>query len=152
MKSGVVLSTLLHGAVLTWGLWSLSAPEPLQMAPVESLPVDLVPIEEFSQSMIGAKDAPVTETPAPNLTETPETLPMPAENVGDNETHRLMLRLGHAHGTLLSVLNIAFAASLARLSLPAIARTLASRCLTAATLLVPGGFIEQLPALGNERP
>lgn len=62
-------------------------------------------------------------------------------NVGDNETHRLMLRLGHAHGTLLSVLNIAFAASLARLSLPAIARTLASRCLTAATLLVPGGFI-----------
>jgi len=41
----------------------------------------------------------------------------------------------------LSVLNIAFAASLARLSLPAIARTLASRCLTAATLLVPGGFI-----------
>ena len=62
-------------------------------------------------------------------------------DVGDNETHRLMLRLGHAHGTLLSVLNIAFAASLARLNLPAIARTLASRCLTAATLLVPGGFI-----------
>lgn len=62
-------------------------------------------------------------------------------DVGDNETHRLMLRLGHAHGTLLSVLNIAFAASLARLSLPAYARALASRCLTAATLLVPGGFI-----------
>ena len=62
-------------------------------------------------------------------------------DVGDNETHRLMLRLGHAHGTLLSILNIAFAASLARLSLPAGARVLASRCLTAATLLVPGGFI-----------
>ena len=52
-------------------------------------------------------------------------------NVGDNETHRLMLRLGHAHGTLLSVLN----------SLPAGARVLASRCLAAATLLVPGGFL-----------
>jgi len=62
-------------------------------------------------------------------------------NVGDNETHRLMLRLGHAHGTLLSVLNIVFAGSLARLSLPARARALASRCLAAATLLVPGGFI-----------
>ena len=62
-------------------------------------------------------------------------------DVGDNETHRLMLRLGHAHGTLLSILNIAFAASLVRLSLPDYARTLASRCLTAATLLVPGGFI-----------
>ena len=53
-------------------------------------------------------------------------------NVGDNETHRLMLRLGHAHGTLLSVLNIVFAASL---------RGLASHCLAAATLLVPGGFL-----------
>ena len=62
-------------------------------------------------------------------------------DVGDNETHRLMLRLGHAHGTLLSVLNIVFAASLARLSLPAGARVLASRCLAAATLLVPGGFL-----------
>ncbi|MDP7049026.1 MAG: hypothetical protein QF721_06220 [Verrucomicrobiota bacterium] len=62
-------------------------------------------------------------------------------DVGDNETHRLMLRLGHAHGTLLSVLNIAFAASLPRLGMPAGARVLASRCLAAATLLVPGGFI-----------
>ena len=62
-------------------------------------------------------------------------------DVGDNETHRLMLRLGHAHGTLLSVLNIVFAGSLARLSLPAGARVLASRCLAAATLLVPGGFL-----------
>ena len=62
-------------------------------------------------------------------------------NVGDNETHRRMLRLGHAHGTLLSVLNIVFAGSLARLSLPAGARVLASRCLAAATLLVPGGFL-----------
>ena len=62
-------------------------------------------------------------------------------DVGDNETRRLMLRLGHAHGTLLSVLNIVFAAALVRLSLPAVARALASRCLAAATLLVPGGFI-----------
>ena len=62
-------------------------------------------------------------------------------DVGNNETHRLMLRLGHAHGALLSVLNSVFAASLARLSLPARARALASRCLAAATLLVPGGFI-----------
>ena len=62
-------------------------------------------------------------------------------DVGDNETHRLMLRLGHAPGTLLSVLNIVFAGSLARLSLPAGARVQASRCLAAATLLVPGGFL-----------
>ncbi|HEY9057212.1 MAG TPA: hypothetical protein VIN77_08685 [Aurantimonas sp.] len=85
MKSGVVVSTILHTAVLTWGLWSLSAPEPLEVASIESFPVEIVPIESLSQSMVGAKDAPMTETPAPKPTEKPQTLPMPAENVGDNE-------------------------------------------------------------------
>lgn len=85
MKSGLVLSAVLHTAVLTWGLWSLSAPEPLEVASVESMPVDIVSIEEFSQSVAGAKNAPIAETPAPTPTEKPETLPMPAENVGENE-------------------------------------------------------------------
>jgi len=62
-------------------------------------------------------------------------------NTGNNETHRLMLRLGHAHGTLLSLMNIAFAAGLSRMNLDVTVRQLVSRCLTAATLLVPGGFI-----------
>ena len=38
-------------------------------------------------------------------------------NSGDNETHRLMLRLGHAHGTFLSLVNIAYAATLSRINL-----------------------------------
>jgi len=62
-------------------------------------------------------------------------------DTGANETHRLMLRLGHAHGTLLSLMNIAFAAGLTRMNLDGAVRQLVSRCLTAATLLVPGGFI-----------
>ena len=59
----------------------------------------------------------------------------------DNDTRRLMLRLGHAHGTLLSLVNIAFAATLARITLPAASRLWASRFLAAATLLIPSGFI-----------
>ena len=59
----------------------------------------------------------------------------------DNDTRRLMLRLGHAHGTLLSLVNIAFAATLARVTLSVANRLWASRFLTAATLLIPGGFI-----------
>ena len=55
----------------------------------------------------------------------------------DNDTRRLMLRLGHAHGTLLSLVNIAFAATLARVTLSAANRLWASRFLTAATLLIP---------------
>ncbi|MEC7881490.1 MAG: hypothetical protein VYB35_01165 [Verrucomicrobiota bacterium] len=62
-------------------------------------------------------------------------------NSGDNETHRLMLRLGHAHGTFLSLVNIVFATTLARMNLPESTRRLSSRCITAATLLIPGGFI-----------
>lgn len=83
MKSGVVVSAVLHTAVLTWGLWALGAPEPLQVAAVDSLPVELVPVEEYSQSLIGKKDAPVTETPAPEPTSRPENAE-PAQNVGDN--------------------------------------------------------------------
>ena len=62
-------------------------------------------------------------------------------NSGDNETHRLMLRLGHAHGTFLSLVNIAYAATLSRINLIENIRRLSSRCLIAATLLIPGGFI-----------
>lgn len=58
-----------------------------------------------------------------------------------NETRRLLWTLAHAHGTLLALLNIAFALSLASLpGLGATARSLASRFLVAATVLLPAGF------------
>lgn len=58
-----------------------------------------------------------------------------------NETRRLMWTLAHAHGVLLGLVNIAFAATI-RLRLgrePRNAR-LASRCLLAATVAIPAGF------------
>lgn len=58
-----------------------------------------------------------------------------------NEIRRLMLTLGHAHGTLLSLVNIAFAATLGRFPLPDAARVMASKCILAGSLLLPGGFI-----------
>ena len=58
----------------------------------------------------------------------------------DNATRRLSFTLGHAHGTLLALVNIAFALSLAhaRLSAAAIAR--ASFALRLATIAMPLGF------------
>lgn len=59
-----------------------------------------------------------------------------------NEVRRHMFTLAHAHGTLIGLMNLAFAYSVSRIqswsdqSLP-----LASRALLAATLLVPGGFL-----------
>ena len=64
MRSASIASTVLHAAVLTWGLWTFGQPEPLDMGG-EALPVSLVPIEEFSQATLGAEDAPLAETSAP---------------------------------------------------------------------------------------
>lgn len=59
-----------------------------------------------------------------------------------NETRRHMWTLGHAHGTLLAVVNLAFAWTVDRLPKwgegP---RQLASRCLIGASILMPAGFV-----------
>ena len=60
----------------------------------------------------------------------------------ENETRRLMWRLAHAHGALLSLLQIAGAFSLSWLQAarrPCRSR-LISRCLVLALILLPGGF------------
>ena len=58
-----------------------------------------------------------------------------------NDVRRLMWTLAHAHGTLLALLHMAFAATVA--ICPGgngVSRKLASRCLLAAGALVPLGF------------
>ena len=54
-----------------------------------------------------------------------------------NETRRLMWRLSHAHGTLFAMLNMCFAVTIPWCKKP---QRLASRLLTAASLLMPIGF------------
>jgi len=55
-----------------------------------------------------------------------------------NETRRLMWRLAHAHGTLLALLHVVYALTMR--AAPRTASSLASACLGAALLLIPGGF------------
>jgi hypothetical protein len=58
-----------------------------------------------------------------------------------NETRRAMFRLAHAHGTLVSLLNVVFALWATSRLAPAPARLLrAGACLSAALVLLPGGF------------
>jgi len=58
-----------------------------------------------------------------------------------NETRRLMWTLAHAHGTLLGLVNIAFAATASlRPARDPRRRALASSCLLAATVALPTGF------------
>lgn len=57
-----------------------------------------------------------------------------------NETRRLMWRLAHAHGTLLSLLNIVLALTLRAYPAAAQHALVPSRCLRLATVLMPLGF------------
>ena len=58
-----------------------------------------------------------------------------------NSTRRLMWTLAHAHGTLLSILNLVLAMSMRLMpDWKASSRTLASRCLLGALVLIPLGF------------
>jgi hypothetical protein len=56
-------------------------------------------------------------------------------------TRRLSFTLGHAHGTLLGLVNLAFALSLPHAKLSAVTAARASFALRAATVLMPLGFL-----------
>ena len=57
-----------------------------------------------------------------------------------NDTRRLMWTLAHAHGVGLSLVHILFAVSLPALPAAPGRDRLVSRCLIAASVLLPGGF------------
>lgn len=84
MKGSLFTSSFLHTLALSAALVSLGSPEKLEIAPMETLPVDIVPIEEFTQIQQGSKTAPLAETSAPVPTKKPP-IAEPAENFGDNE-------------------------------------------------------------------
>jgi hypothetical protein len=56
-----------------------------------------------------------------------------------NETRRLMFTLAHSHGALIGLLHLGFAYTASTLAAPP--SKLASMCLTASGLLLPGGFL-----------
>jgi len=59
-----------------------------------------------------------------------------------NETRRLLFTLGHAHGVLLAVLNVVFGLTVMVASLnESAAWRIASPCLMAAAVMLPGGFL-----------
>jgi outer membrane biosynthesis protein TonB len=84
MKGSLFTSSLLHTLALSAALVSLGSPDKIEMSPMETLPVSIVPIEEFTQIQKGSKDAPMAEKSAPVPTKKPP-IAEPAENFGDNE-------------------------------------------------------------------
>jgi outer membrane biosynthesis protein TonB len=69
MKTGLTTSVVLHAAVLGFGLISLSAPRPFEVLDMESLPVDLVPVESITQIQQGENKVDTDKKATPDVTE-----------------------------------------------------------------------------------
>ncbi|MBZ9709080.1 TonB family protein [Mesorhizobium sp. ESP7-2] len=83
MRTGLTTSVILHAAVLAFGLFTLSAPAALPSADVESVAVDIVPMEAIAQTLQGDKKAVMHEKPAPLPTQRPDIVPN-TQKVGEN--------------------------------------------------------------------
>jgi colicin import membrane protein len=74
MKGGMTISAIGHGAVLVWALVSFAWP--LDVKPVESMAVDVISLDQFSQLTAGAKNAPKTEQAKPLVEKIAEPKPV----------------------------------------------------------------------------
>ena len=82
MKAGLTTSVVMHAALIGFGLFTLSAPREFQVADVEALPVDIVPVESITQVQQGDKKAVMKEKSAPTPTRKPNVVP-DATKVGE---------------------------------------------------------------------
>ena len=86
MRTGLVVSVSLHVLLLVLGLVNLGLTEPLEPN-VQSIAVDLVPIEEYSNIRLGQLDSEVVETETPSAVESeePAELAQPTGNTEQNQ-------------------------------------------------------------------
>jgi hypothetical protein len=87
MRTGLVVSVSAHVLVLVLGLVNLGMTERLEPS-VQSIAVDLVPIEEFSNIRRGVLDSEVVETDTPSVTESEEPAEL-AQPTGNTEEDQL---------------------------------------------------------------
>lgn len=83
MKVSLGTSLVLHSLVLGLALVSLSAPASFDVADVEALPVDIVPVESITQTQQGDKKAPPSQKPSPKETKNQKIVDN-AQNAGEN--------------------------------------------------------------------
>src|SRR6218665_3282040 len=83
MRTGLTVSIIAHIAVLAIGLINLGFAEPLTPV-VESIAVDLVPIEEYSNIRAGQLDSQIVETDTPSIVEDDQVAAL-AQPTGNTE-------------------------------------------------------------------
>ena len=83
MKFGLIISALLHATLLGWGLFWLSPPKSFEVADIEALPVDIIPVSSITRIQEGERKEEAAERAAPRPTERPDPVE-DAQNVGNN--------------------------------------------------------------------
>ena len=76
MRVGLIASLAGHTAVLLWGLIAFPDAGSFTTPPVDSLPVELVPLEDLTRLQKGEKDAEIREVAAVKPTEKPKEEPV----------------------------------------------------------------------------
>lgn len=84
MRAGLTASLVSHAALITLGIVGLGQPEQLAPEQIESIAIDLVPIEAFSNIRVGTLESDVIETDAPAVVDTPDPAQL-AERTGNTE-------------------------------------------------------------------
>jgi hypothetical protein len=87
MRTGVVVSTLGHAGLIVFAIVGIGMTRPLDAMPVESIAVDLISIEEFSNIRKGTLDSTVVETETPSIVEddTPAEVAQPTGNTEEDQ-------------------------------------------------------------------
>ncbi|WP_305986886.1 cell envelope integrity protein TolA [Roseibium sp. MMSF_3544] len=89
MRAGLIASLAGHSAILVWGLIAFPDAESFSVPQVESLPVDLVPVEEFTQLRLGERTAEVREVAAVEPSESEaEEPPQPVDKPGESQVEQ----------------------------------------------------------------
>jgi colicin import membrane protein len=83
MRTGLTSSVILHAVALAFGLFTLSSPPAMPASDVESVAVDIVPMEAIAQTLQGDKKSVMHDKPAPLPTKRPDVVPN-AQKVGEN--------------------------------------------------------------------
>jgi colicin import membrane protein len=87
MRTGLVISALVHAALLTWGLISFAA-RPLEAKPNDALPIDIISDKQFSEMTKGVKNGAKDKPPTPLVekVDTPKPVDDSTAKVTDKKT------------------------------------------------------------------
>jgi colicin import membrane protein len=87
MKTGLTVSSIAHAGLIALIIAGIGFGRPIEPPPVESIAVDLVPVEEFSNIRVGSLESEIveTETPSAITAETPAELAQPTGNTQEDQ-------------------------------------------------------------------